>query len=90
MLPFSPDSLALRAAIGMFDPLGLALLGCCLPLPQPLRASTTPAFSGYRAVLGTRSLDIPVIWWFITLHVICFLRWNGMKLFGEFELGRVL
>ena len=70
MLPLSPDSLALRAAIGLLDPLGLALLGGCLPLPLSLRGSTTRAFSGYRAVLGTRSLYIPVIWCFRIRHVI--------------------
>ena len=61
MLPLSPDSLALRAAIGLIDPLGLALLGSCFPLPLSLRGTTTRAFSGYLAVLGTRSLHIPVI-----------------------------
>ena len=62
MLPLSPDCHALRAAIGLIDPLGLALLGGCLPLPLSLRGTTTRAFSGYRAVLGTRSLHIPVIY----------------------------
>ena len=61
-LPPSTDSLALRPAIGPIDPLGLALLGGCLPLPLSLRGTTTRAFSGYRAVLGTRSLHIPVIY----------------------------
>ena len=70
MLPLSTDCLALRAAIGLFEPLGLALLGGCLPLPPSLRGSTTRAFSGYRAVLGTRSLDIPVIGCFIIRHVM--------------------
>ena len=62
MLPLSPDSLALRAAIGLIDPRGLALLGGCLPLPLTLRGTTTRAFSGYRVVLGARSLRIPVIY----------------------------
>ena len=61
MLPLSPDSLALRAAIGLIDHLGLALLVGCLPLPLSLRRTTARAFSGYRTVLGTRSLHIPVI-----------------------------
>ena len=64
MLPLSPDSLAVWAAIGLFDPLGLALLGGCLPLSLSLRWSTTRASSGYRAVRGTRSLDIPLTWCF--------------------------
>ena len=33
MLPLSTDCLALRATIVLFEPLGLALLGGCLPLP---------------------------------------------------------
>ena len=72
MLPLSIDSYALRAAIGLFEPLGRASLGGCLPLPLPLRRSTTRAFSGYRAVLVTRWLDISVIWCFIIRHVILF------------------
>ena len=60
MLPLSPDPFALRAAIGLIDPLGLALLGGCLPLPLSLRGTTTRPFSGYSAVPGTRSLRIPV------------------------------
>ena len=54
----STDSLALRAAIGLLDPLGLALLGGRLPLSLSLRESTTRAFSGWRAVLGTYSLIV--------------------------------
>ena len=50
MLPLSPNSLALRAAVGLFDTLGLAVLGVCLPLPHFLRGSTSRAFSGYRAL----------------------------------------
>ena len=63
MLPLSTDCLALRAAaIGLFEPLGPAFLGGCLPLPLSLRRTTARAFSGYRTVLGTRSLYIiPVI-----------------------------
>ena len=61
MLPLSIDCLALRAAIGLFEPFGLALLGGRLPLPLFLRRTTTRTFSVYRAVLGTRSLHIPVI-----------------------------
>ena len=76
-----------RAAIGLFEPLGLASLGGCVPLPLSLGGSTTRAFSGYRAVLGTRSLDIPVIWCFIMVvssrHF--FLRWNITKVVGEHE-----
>ena len=64
-LPLSTDCLALRAAIGLFEPFGLALLGGCLPLPLSLRRTT--AFSGCRAVLGTRSLHIPAI----ALLVVC-------------------
>ena len=60
MLPLSPDSLALLAAIGLIDPLGFSSLGGCLPLPLSLRGTTIRAFSGYRAVLGTRSLHITV------------------------------
>ena len=89
-LPLSSDYLVARAAIGLFDPLGLASLGGCLPLPFSLRGSTTRAFSGYRAVLGTRSLDIPGIWCFVVLHVICFRRWNGMNIVRDYEFGRVL
>ena len=60
---YSPNSLALRAAIGgLFDSLGLTLLGGCLTLPLPFRESTTwydiRAFSGYCVVLGTQSLVI--------------------------------
>ena len=78
MLPLSPDSLGLRAAIGLIDPLGLALLGGCLPLPLFLRGTTTRAFSGHRPVLGTRSLHIPMIYLvFLIRHVFCFRRWNG-------------
>ena len=79
-----PTPHALGAAIDLFDPLGLALLGGCLPLPLFLRWSTTRAFSGYRAVFGTRSLDILVIWCcFIFRHVFRFRRWwNGMKVVG--------
>ena len=62
MLPLSPDSLALRAAIGLIDPLGLAFLGGCLPLPLSLRVTTIRAFLRYLAVLGTRSLHIPAIY----------------------------
>ena len=90
MLPLSPDSLSLRAAIGLFNPLGLALLGGRLPSPLSLRGSTSSAFSGYRAVLFTRPLDIPVIWCCVIRHVICFRRLNGMKVVGEYEFGRVL
>ena len=56
MLPLtrSTDYLSLRAAIGLFEPLGLAPLGGYLPLPLSLRRTTTRAFSGYRAVRGTR------------------------------------
>ena len=61
MLRLSTDCLALRAAIGLFEPLGLALLGVCHPLHLSRRRTATRAFSGYRAVLGTRSLHIPVI-----------------------------
>ena len=60
MLPLSPDSLALRAAIGLIDPLGLALLGGCLPLPLSLRGATARASSGYCAVLGARSLHMVI------------------------------
>ena len=79
-ISLSPDSLALRATIGLIDLFGLALLVGCLPLPLSLRRAT-PAFSGYRAVLGTRSLHIPVIllcWCFTTRHVFRFLPigWN--------------
>ena len=91
MLPLFPDCLALRAAIGLIGLLGLALLGGCLPLPLSLRGTTTGAFSGYRAVLGTGSLHIPVIYWcFMTRHVFCVRRWNGMKVVGVYEFGRVL
>ena len=64
MLPLSSDSLALRAAIDLFDTLGLYFLGGCLPLPLVFLAgrSATRAFSGCRAVIGTRSLDISVVW----------------------------
>ena len=74
MLQLSTDCLALRAAaIGLFEPLGPAILGGCLRLPLSLRQTTTRAttraFSGCRAVpLGTRSLHIPVIslcWYFL-------------------------
>ena len=62
MLPPSTDCLALRAAaIGLFEPLGPAFLSGCLPLPLSLRRTTTRAFSGYRTVIGARSLHIPVI-----------------------------
>ena len=71
-LPLSPDSLDLRAAIGLIDPLGLALLIACLPLPLSLRGTTPRAFSGYRAVLGTRSLHIPVIF-LVFYHSACLL-----------------
>ena len=37
-----------------------------LPLPLSLRRPTERAFSGHRAVLGTTSLDIPVIWSFFS------------------------
>ena len=47
----SPDSIALRAAIILFDHLRLALLAACLPLPLSPRETPTRAFSGYRAVL---------------------------------------
>ena len=63
MLPLSPDSLALRAAIGLIDPFFLALLVGCLSLPLSLRRTTTRAFSGYCAVFDTRSLRIPVIYY---------------------------
>ena len=56
MLPLSPDSLALRAAIGLIDPLGLALLRGYLPLPLALRRTTTRACSGCRAVLPDRCI----------------------------------
>ena len=59
MLPIFPHFLAVRAAITLFDSLGLASLGGCLPLPLPLRGSR--AFAGCRVVLGTRSLDVPEI-----------------------------
>ena len=97
MLPFLPTPLlCFAAAIGLFDPLGLALLGGILPLPLSLRESTTLTFSGYRAVLGTRLLDIPFwvpdrwissSWYQI---VICFRRRNGMKVAGDYEFGGVL
>ena len=90
MLMLYPDSLALRVAIGLFDPLGLALLGGCLSLPLSLRGSTTRAFSGYRAVVCTRSLNIPLTWCLTIQHVICFSRLNGMKVFGEYEFDRAL
>ena len=61
MLPLSPDSLDLRATIGLSAPLGLALLFGCLPLPRLSLRRTQGAFSGYRAVPGTRSLHIPVV-----------------------------
>ena len=62
MLPLSTDCLALRAAaIGLLEPLGHPFLGRCLPLPLSLRGTTTRAVSGYCAVLGTRSLHIPVV-----------------------------
>ena len=62
MLLLSTDCLALRAAaIGLFESLGPAFLGGCLPSPLSLRRTTTRAFSGYRAVLGTRSLHIPLV-----------------------------
>ena len=67
-LSLSTDCLALRAvATGLFEPLGPAFLGGSLPLPLFLRQTTTRAFSAFRAVLGTRSLHIPVIligWFF--------------------------
>ena len=90
MLPLSPDSLALPAAIDLFDPLGLALLRGCLPLPLSLSEPSTRLFSGYRAVLGTRSLDIPVIWCFLIRRSVCFHRWNGMNVFGEYGFDGVL
>ena len=68
MLPFCTDRLALRAAaIGLFEALGPAFLGGCLPLPLCLRRTTTSAFSAYCAVVGTRSLHIPLILlcWFL-------------------------
>ena len=61
MLPLSTDCLAWRAAIGLFEPLGLASLGGCHPLPLSRRRTTIRASSGYRVVLGTGSLHIPVI-----------------------------
>ena len=61
MLPLSPDSLVLRATIGWIEPLCLDVLGVCLPLSLSLRRTSTRALSGYRAVLGTRSVHIPVI-----------------------------
>ena len=61
MLPLSPDSLAVRATIGLSDLFGLALLVGCLSLPFFLRRTTTHAFSGDRPVSGTRPLHIPVI-----------------------------
>ena len=66
MLPLSPDSLALRAVIGLFNPLGFALPSGCLPMPLSLCGSTALAFSGYRAVPGTKSLG------FIIHRVILF------------------
>ena len=42
--------------------LGLPLLVGCFPLLLSPRGTTTRTFSGYRAVLGTRSLHIPVIY----------------------------
>ena len=73
MLPLDTDSLVLRADIGLFEPLGVALLGGCFPLRLSLRGSTARVFSGYRAVLGARSLNIPVIWRLeLTRHVILF------------------
>ena len=92
-IPLAPDPLALRATIGLINPLGLALLVGCLPLPLSLRRTTTRAFSGYRAVLCTGPLRIPVIdllVFYRTRHVFCFHRWNGMKVVGEYEFGRVL
>ena len=61
MLPLFSHCLELWAATGVFERLGLALLRGCIPLLLSLRRTTTHAFSGYRAVLGTRSLHIPVI-----------------------------
>ena len=62
MLRLVPGLLALRTAIGVIDPLGLALLDSCLPSPLSILGTTTRAFSGYRAVLGTRSLQISAIY----------------------------
>ena len=78
----SPDSLALRAANGLFDPLGFASLGGCLPLTVSLRESTTRAFSGYRAVLGARLLDILVIYLVFyksARRLFPPVEWNGME-----------
>ena len=81
MIPlYSPDSLGLPAAIGLFDSLGLALLGGCLPLPLSLRDSTKRTFSGYRTGLGTISLDIPVIYLVFhksARHLFSPEEWNG-------------
>lgn len=80
MLPLAPDSLSLRAVGVLFDPLDLASLDACLPLPLPVRRSTTRAFSGYRGVLGpSLFLDIPAIWWFIFISESRFfspVEWN--------------
>ena len=75
ILLVSPDCLATRAIIGLIDRFGLALLVGCLPLPISLRWTTARAFSEYRTVLGTGSLNIiPVIavLVFRTPHVFCF------------------
>ena len=60
MLEFFPDSLALRAVIGLIDPLGYASIGGCRPWPLSLGGTIARAFSGYHAGPVTRSLHIPV------------------------------
>ena len=89
MLPLSPESLALRAAIGLIDPLGFAILGGCLRLPLSLRGTTTRAFSGDHAILGSRSLHIPVIYLvsYNSAHLLFPpVEWN--EVVGEYEFGR--
>ena len=83
ILPLLPDSLAWRAAIGLIDLLGLALLVDRLSLPLYLRRMTTRYFWGYRAVLVTRLLNIPVT-------DFVYRRGNGIKVVVEEEFGRVL
>ena len=95
MLPLSTDCLALRpAAVGLFEPLGHAFLGGRLPLSLSLRRTTAGAFSGNRAVLGTKIVTFPgdfaflVLFFdtiFITRHVFGFRRSDGIKVVGEYN-----
>ena len=64
ILPLSPHPLALRAAIGLIDPVGLALLVGCLSSPLSHRGTTTLAFEGYRAVIGAKPLHIYPVYLF--------------------------